>query len=95
MLAYDFSQLPVMVGERDVKGIVSWTSVGRGLALGGKLNDTEVRECMDQARIISADKSLFDAINDIVSNQYVLIQDILNSIKYCWFLRMENSNKQS
>ena len=36
-------------------------------------------------RIISADKSLFDAINDIVSNQYVLIQDILNSIKYCWF----------
>jgi CBS domain-containing protein len=80
MLANDFSQLPVMVGERDVKGIISWTSVGRGLALGGKCNDTEVRECMDPAHIISADKSLFDAINEIVSNQYVLIQDASRKI---------------
>lgn len=75
MLANDFSQLPVMVGEREVKGVVSWTSVAQGLALGGKFNDTEVRKCMDQAKIVSADISLFDAINDIVSSQYVLVQD--------------------
>ena len=50
MLANDFSQLPVMVGEREFKGIVSWASIGRALALGGKHNDTEVRECMDPAR---------------------------------------------
>jgi hypothetical protein len=27
MLANDFSQLPVMTGERDVKGVISWTSI--------------------------------------------------------------------
>ena len=75
MLANDFSQLPVMVGEREVKGVVSWASMGRALALGGKHNDTEVRECMDPALIISANKSLFDAIDEIISNQYVLIQE--------------------
>jgi CBS domain-containing protein len=80
MLANDFSQLPVMVSERDVKGIISWTSVGRGLALGGKRNDAEARECMDPAHIVSADTSLFDAIDEIVRNQYVLIQDLSRKI---------------
>lgn len=28
MLANDFSQLPVMTGPRDVKGIVSWKTIG-------------------------------------------------------------------
>jgi CBS domain-containing protein len=78
MLANDFSQLPVMEGERDVKGIISWTSIGSRLALGVKC--TEVRECMDSPHEISADTSLFDAINDIVTNQYVLIRDSTNKI---------------
>src|ERR1035441_9340639 len=45
MLMSDFSQLPVMVGERDVKGMVSWTSVGTRLALGE--HGTTARELMD------------------------------------------------
>ena len=28
MLRRDFSQLPVMTGERDVKGVISWISIG-------------------------------------------------------------------
>src|SRR5207247_1173508 len=28
MLAHDFSQLPVMTGPRDLKGVVSWKSIG-------------------------------------------------------------------
>ena len=73
MMTNDFSQLPVMTGEREVKGIVSWMSVGRDLAMGAKCN--EVRECMDRAHVISDDTSLFDAITEIVNNQYVLIED--------------------
>jgi hypothetical protein len=53
MLANDFSQLPVMVGEREVKGVISWSSIGTRLALGIKC--TEVRECMDGPHIISSD----------------------------------------
>lgn len=78
MLVNDFSQLPVMVGDRDVKGIISWTSIGRRIALSVKC--TEVRECMEMPHVISADASLFDAINEIVTNQYVLIRDSANKI---------------
>lgn len=78
MLANDFSQLPVMDGEREVKGIISWTSIGSRFALGVQF--AEVRECMDRSHEISADKSFFEAINDIVANQYVLIRDSSNKI---------------
>ncbi|MDE1904098.1 MAG: CBS domain-containing protein [Alphaproteobacteria bacterium] len=73
MLTNDFSQLPVMIGEREVKGIISWESIGSRLARGVKC--TEVRECMDAAHEISADTSLLAAIDQIVSNEYVLIRD--------------------
>src|ERR1035441_8516481 len=48
MLKNDFSQLPVMSGERDVRGVVSWASVGTRLALGK--NGTTARELMDPHR---------------------------------------------
>ena len=38
MLSNDFSQLPVMTGPRELKGIVSWKSIGSRLAL-----DKEIR----------------------------------------------------
>ena len=78
MLANDFSQLPVMVGEREVKGVVSWSSIGRYLALGVKCSET--RECMEAPKVIGADTSLFNAITEIVNNQYVLIRDSSNKI---------------
>ena len=34
MLQHDFSQLPVMQGEREVKGVVTWKSIGSKQALG-------------------------------------------------------------
>jgi CBS domain-containing protein len=78
MMANDFSQLPVMENEYKVNGIISWTTIGSRLALG--VGCSEVRECMVKAHEISADTSLFDAINEIVTNQYVLIRDSTNKI---------------
>ena len=72
MLANDFSQLPVMVGMRDVKGVVSWSSIGSRLALGIKC--TEVRECMDGPHIISSDTSLFDAITEIAVKRFIVLE---------------------
>ena len=78
MMANDFSQLPVMENEYKVNGIISWTTIGSRLALG--VECPEVRECMVKAHEISADTSLFDAINEIVTNQYVLIRHATNKI---------------
>lgn len=78
MMLHDFSQLPVMQGERTVKGVISWQSIGSRLALncGGE----SVRDFMDAAAEISADASLFGAIRTIVDRQYVLIRDAQQKI---------------
>ncbi|MEW6744461.1 MAG: CBS domain-containing protein [Planctomycetota bacterium] len=78
MLQNDFSQLPVTTSERDVKGVVSWTSIGSRFALGR--GGDRVRLCMDPHVEISSEKSLFEAIGTIVSNQYVLIRNSENVI---------------
>ena len=73
MLTYDFSQLPVMTSERDVKGMASWTSVGIRLGM-GKHGDT-TQDFMDPYYPeLNADASLFQAIPIIVQHQYVLIR---------------------
>ncbi|MEX1361806.1 MAG: CBS domain-containing protein [Nannocystaceae bacterium] len=73
MLINDFSQLPVMQSDRNLKGIVSWTSIGSKLALG--LECATVDDCMEEPREISSETSLFDAIDVIVRYQYVLIRN--------------------
>ncbi len=72
MLTNDFSQLPVMTTDREVKGAISWKTIGSRLALGKKC--TVVRECMDPAQVIGAESSLFEAIRIIAKHDYVLVQ---------------------
>ena len=73
MLSQEFSQVPVMTNGRDVKGVVSWESIGSRLSLGSSCNF--VRECMDPPQIIGIDASLFSAIEIIAQHQYVLVLD--------------------
>ena len=63
MLIKDFSQLPVMVNEREVKGMVTWQSIGTTFALGRE--STEVRHCMEEHREIAVGAPFFDALDDI------------------------------
>lgn len=72
MMANDFSQLPVTTNEREVKGIVSWRSIGSRLVLGK--SPVAAREAMEPHAEISADASLFTAIPLIVEHQYVLVR---------------------
>ena len=75
----DFSQLPVMTGERDVKGIISWKSIGTRLSSGRECE--LVRHCMDPvAREISIDAPMFDAVEDISQHGYVLVRGQQNTI---------------
>jgi hypothetical protein len=72
MMANDFSQLPVMTSEREVKGIVSWNSIGTRLALGKAGNS--VRDFQDIHQEVRSDLSLFDAIPMIAQHNYVLVR---------------------
>ena len=68
----DYSQLPVMQGKREVKGVISWKSIGSRYAMGAEC--AFVRECMEPAQIVDADTPLLDAINRITEHGYVLIR---------------------
>ena len=73
MLKNDFSQLPVMTTEREVKGVVSWKSIGSHLAIGSDCES--VRQCMEPPHIVDIDASIFAAIGIIADNDYVLVRN--------------------
>lgn len=72
MLAKDYSQLPVMNGERTVKGLFSWKSLGSRLAL-GRACDT-VADAMDAVQSVSADVSIFQVAEIVARDEVVLVQ---------------------
>lgn len=72
MLARNFSQIPVMTTDRDVKGVISWTSIGARTA--ANISGSDVQSYMDEHREISASATLFDAIRIIRESDYVLVR---------------------
>jgi CBS domain-containing protein len=72
MLTNDFSQLPVMTSDREVKGVISWRSLGSRLALGKGMGP--VREFMDPSIEVDSKASLFDVIGQLVQHDYVLVR---------------------
>jgi CBS domain-containing protein len=71
MLAHDFSQLPVMTGPRDLKGVVSWKSIGGRLAQRTKL--LTVADAMEPGIVVKETDSLFEATALIISNDFVFV----------------------
>jgi predicted transcriptional regulator len=79
MMTGGFSQLPVMTNEREVKGIITWRSIGSRLAMGaGSIN---ARDFMEPHQEIRSDTSIFNAIPLIVANDYVLVRGTDNKIQ--------------
>jgi predicted transcriptional regulator len=72
MMSNDFSQLPVMTGTRDLKGIVSWKTIGARLAL--KRACIRAADAMENVNVLRLDDPLFSAIEAIASHDYVLVQ---------------------
>jgi len=73
MMARDFSQIPVMTSDRELKGLVRWRTIAKRLALKGPAS--EVREVMEPAIEVSGDTSLFEALPLIVRHDYVLVRN--------------------
>ena len=61
-----------MTTDRNVKGAISWKTIGSRLAL--KKDCKVVRACIEKAQIISVEDSLFSAISAIAKHDYVLVQ---------------------
>jgi predicted transcriptional regulator len=78
MLLNDFSQLPVMTTPREVKGIITWESIATRIAL--SIACSQVKDCMDQACIVASDASIFEAIEQIVRHNYVLVRHARTSL---------------
>ena len=78
LLARDFSQIAVMTNDRDVKGMISWKTIGSRLALGKSKGC--VRDFMEQHHEVRAEVSIFDAIPMITRHDYVLVRGEQNKI---------------
>jgi len=72
MLRYDYSQLPVMQSNRELKGLFSWQSLGSRLAMGKE--PSRVAYFMETPQEMSSDGSLFDAIQIIAEHDCVLVR---------------------
>ena len=73
MCIREFSQLPVMQGDRHVKGVVSWKSIGAAHAQGA--SPAYVRDCMDEAVVINGTTPLAEAAEVIYRHDYVLVSE--------------------
>ena len=78
MQFHNISQVPVMVNERSVKGVVSWKSIGTRLSLGLECNF--VRDCMEPPIEFPGDQPLLEVINEIAEHGYALVRDDANII---------------
>ena len=72
MMSNDFSQVPVMEGQREVKGMLTWESIGSRTAMGQTGED--VKQYMGTAEIIEGQRPLFDAVSVIARTGYVLVR---------------------
>lgn len=72
MLAYDFSQLAVMTGPRDLKGAISWKSIGSRLSQRNELK--QVSDAMEQAAEVSDEDSLFEVTKTVIQREYVFVR---------------------
>ncbi|WP_316846443.1 CBS domain-containing protein [Pedobacter psychrodurus] len=78
MLRYNFSQLPILSGNRDVVGLISWKSIGTALSLGK--NCETVFDCKEDVEVLSIDEPIFKAMNVILAKEVILVRDKKNTI---------------
>jgi hypothetical protein len=78
MLLHEYSQLPVMQGDRKVDGMISWASIGKRQTFGKPANS--VSDCMETHYEVKATDSIFDAIQVIRVRECVLVRSPDNRI---------------
>ena len=72
LMAFDYSQLSVMTSDREVKGVISWKSIGERVGLG--VTGSTVGDFMDKHDEVPHFASMFEAIPIIIAKDYVLVR---------------------
>lgn len=70
---WDYSQLPVWSSSREVKGVVSWKSIG-GRMLAHGTPPSIVGECLERARIVEIDSPLVEAVAAVYEYDHILVR---------------------
>jgi CBS domain-containing protein len=78
MITHDYSQLPVMTSDWEVKGMITWKSIASQLHLSS--NCKTVDEFMEYHKELKSDTYIFAAIDFVIENGYSLIRGLDNSI---------------
>jgi predicted transcriptional regulator len=74
MLLHDYSQLPVMQSNRDVKGYISWKTIGHSRIAEG-IKPEKVQDCMEKdVEVLRYDTPLFDATEKILKKEFILVK---------------------
>jgi len=91
MMVHDFSQLPVIQSERNVKGMISWKAIGQATAVGK--SPKYVRDVMDShVEVVPLDAPLFETVATIISKGVVLVKG--GDSKICGIVTGEDINSQ-
>jgi CBS domain-containing protein len=71
MMRYDYSQLPVLSGERDLRGAVSWESIAQARI---RNSECSLADATGSAELVRGDDDLLAQIPRIVSSGFVFVQ---------------------
>jgi len=73
MMLHNYSQLPIMNGNRTVDGVITWESIGYGISNG--LNSEFVRDYIKkEVEIIDYEAPLLTAIEKIIDKEFALVR---------------------
>lgn len=73
MMLHDFSQLPVMSNPRSIAGVITWETIGYGLSKDSP--SEQVKDYIDpNVTVVDLEKPLLEAIQEVISNEFVLVQ---------------------
>lgn len=72
MIFENYSQLAVMQGVRDVKGMISWESIAKRSLQAPR--PVTVQDCMEEAQILNATSSILEALPVVEKYGYVLVR---------------------
>lgn len=79
MMMHNYSQLPVMSGERTVSGVITWETIGYGITNGCK-SELVKDYTKKEIEVIDYETPLLTAIEKIISNEFALVKKSDNSI---------------
>lgn len=79
MMMHNYSQLPVMNGQRNVHGVITWETIGYGLTNGCK--SEFIKDYLKKdVEILDYELPLLDAVKKIIDNEFALVKKSDNTI---------------